>query len=63
MRINQEGLDKKSNNTSSFLQGVASLKENFNLKQHKVMLAKNSTRELRKGKNKQITSNKHTRHE
>jgi hypothetical protein len=25
----QEGLDKKSNNTSSFLQGVASLNENL----------------------------------
>jgi hypothetical protein len=29
MSIKQEGLDKKSNNTSSFLQGVASLKENL----------------------------------
>jgi hypothetical protein len=28
-RIKQEGLDKKSNNTSSFLQGVASLNENL----------------------------------
>jgi hypothetical protein len=29
MRIKQEGLDKKSNNTSSFLQGVDSLNENL----------------------------------
>jgi hypothetical protein len=29
MRIKQEGLDEKSNNTSSFLHGVASLKENL----------------------------------
>jgi hypothetical protein len=29
MRINHEGLDKKSNNTSSFLQGVALLNENL----------------------------------
>jgi hypothetical protein len=28
-RMMQEGLDKKSNNTSSFLQGVASLNENL----------------------------------
>jgi hypothetical protein len=28
-RMKQEGLDKKSNNTSSFLQGVASLNENL----------------------------------
>jgi hypothetical protein len=28
-RIKQEGLDKKRNNTSSFLQGVASLNENL----------------------------------
>jgi hypothetical protein len=32
------------------------------LKQHKIMLAKSSARELRKRENKQITSNKHTRH-
>jgi len=32
------------------------------LKQHKIILAKSSTRELRKGENKQITSNKHKRH-
>jgi hypothetical protein len=58
----QEGLDKKKINRSSFLQGVASLNENFNLKQHKIILAKSRSRELRKGENKQITSNKHTRH-
>jgi hypothetical protein len=29
MRIKQEGLDKKSNNTSSFLQGVAPLNDNL----------------------------------
>jgi hypothetical protein len=29
MRIKQGGLDKKSNDTSSFLQGVASLNENL----------------------------------
>jgi hypothetical protein len=29
------------------------------LKQHKIILAKNSARELREGDNKQITSNKH----
>jgi hypothetical protein len=34
----------------------------FNLKQHQIVLAKNSARKLRKGKNKQITSNKHMRH-
>jgi hypothetical protein len=56
----QEGLDKKSN-TSSFLQGVASL-NGFNLKQHKKILAKSSARELREGENKQITSNKHKGH-
>jgi hypothetical protein len=28
-RMKQEGLDKKGNNTSSFLQGVASLNENL----------------------------------
>jgi hypothetical protein len=28
-RMEQEGLDKKSNNTSSFLQSVASLNENL----------------------------------
>jgi hypothetical protein len=28
-RMKQEDLDKKSNNTSSFLQGVASLNENL----------------------------------
>jgi hypothetical protein len=28
-RMKQEGLDKKSNNKSSFLQGVASLNENL----------------------------------
>jgi hypothetical protein len=48
--IEQEGLDKKRNNTSSFLQGVAPLNENFNLKQHKTILAKNSARELRERK-------------
>jgi hypothetical protein len=48
--IEQEGLDKKRNNASSFLQGVASLNENFNLKQHKTILAKNSARELRERK-------------
>jgi hypothetical protein len=32
------------------------------LKQHKKILAKSSARELRKGENKQITSNKHKRH-
>jgi hypothetical protein len=58
----QEGLVKKKINTSSFLQEVASLNENFNLKQHKIMLAKSSARELRKGEDKQITSNKHKRH-
>jgi hypothetical protein len=48
----QEGLVKKKINTSSFLQEVASLNENFNLKQHKIMLAKSSARELRKGEDK-----------
>jgi hypothetical protein len=57
----QEGLDKKRRNTSSFLQGVASLNE-FNLEQHKIILAKSCARELRKGENKQITNNKHKRH-
>jgi hypothetical protein len=57
----QEGLDKKRINTSCFLQGVASLNE-FNLKQHKIILAKSSARELRKRENKQIISNKHKRH-
>jgi hypothetical protein len=32
------------------------------LKQHQIILAKSSARELRKGENKQITSNKHKRH-
>jgi hypothetical protein len=32
------------------------------LKQHKIMLAKSCARELRNRENKQITSNKHTRH-
>jgi hypothetical protein len=58
----QEGLDKKRRNTSSFLQGVASLNVNFNLKQHKIILAKSSAKELRTVENKQITSNKHKRH-
>jgi hypothetical protein len=58
----QEGLDKKRINTSSFLQGVASLNENLNLKQHQIVLAKSRARELRKRENKQITSNKHKRH-
>jgi hypothetical protein len=44
-----------SNNASSFLQGVASLNENFNLKQHKIILARNSAIELREEENKQIT--------
>jgi hypothetical protein len=52
----QGDLDKKRSNTSSFLQGVASLNVNFNLKQHKIILAKSSAKELRKGENKQITS-------
>jgi hypothetical protein len=59
-RIKQEGLDKKRNNTSSFLQGFS--KWEFNLKQHKVISTKNSARELREGEDKQITSNKHKWH-
>ena len=57
----QEGLDKKSN-TSSFLVRSCFSKCGFNLKQHKKILAKSRARELRKRENKQITSNKHTRH-
>jgi hypothetical protein len=34
----QEGLDKKSNNSNSFLQGVASLNE-INLKQQKIIFS------------------------
>jgi hypothetical protein len=49
--MKQEGLDKKSNNTSSFLQGVSS-KWEFNLKQYKIILARNSARELRDEENK-----------
>jgi hypothetical protein len=47
MRINHKGLDRKSNKTSSssLLQGVALLNENFNLKQHQIELAKSSARE------------------
>jgi hypothetical protein len=44
MRINHKGLDKKSNAASSFLQCVASLNENLNLRQHQIRLAKNSAR-------------------
>jgi hypothetical protein len=32
------------------------------LRQHKIILAKNSARELREGENKQIKSDKHKRH-
>jgi hypothetical protein len=60
--IEQEGLGRRRNNASSFLQGVASLNENFNLKQHKIILARNSARELREEENKQIKNNKHKRH-
>jgi hypothetical protein len=55
----QEGLDKKRSNTSSFLARSCFSKCEFNLKQHKIILAKSSAKELRKGENKQITSNKH----
>jgi hypothetical protein len=37
MIIKQEGLDEKSNNSSPFLWSVASLNENFNLKQHQMI--------------------------
>jgi hypothetical protein len=55
----QEGLIEKRNDTCPFLRGVASIHENFNLRQHKVISIKNSARELREGEDKQITSNKH----
>jgi hypothetical protein len=58
----QEGLDKKRSNTSSFLQGVASLNVNLTWSDTKIILAKSCARELRRGENKQITSNKHRRH-
>jgi hypothetical protein len=58
----QEGLDKKRSNTSSFLARSCFSKCEFNLKQHKIILAKSSAKEHRKGENKQITSNKHKRH-
>ena len=57
--IEQEGLGRRRNNASFFLQGVASLNENFNLKQHKTISTTNSARELREGEDKQITNNKH----
>jgi hypothetical protein len=60
--IEQEYLIKKGNNTSYFLQGVASIYENLNIKKHKVISTKNRARELREGEDKQITSNKHKRH-
>jgi hypothetical protein len=44
--MKQEGLDKKSNNTRSFLQTVASLNENLTWSNTK-KLARNSARELR----------------
>jgi hypothetical protein len=43
----QEGLVKKKINTSSFLQGVASLNENLTWSNTKIKLAKSSARELR----------------
>jgi hypothetical protein len=58
----QEDLDKKRSNTSSFLTRSCFSKCEFNLKQHKIILAKSSAKELRKGENKQITSNKHKRY-
>jgi hypothetical protein len=48
-RIMQEGLDKKRNNTSSFLQGVASIYENLTRNNTKAISTKNSARELREG--------------
>ena len=56
MIIKQESLDEKSTNSSSFLRSVASLKWDFNLKQHQMIWAKNSARELRVRESKQITS-------
>jgi hypothetical protein len=44
MRIKQRGLNKKSNDTSSFLHCVASLYENLTLKKHQIVWAKNSAR-------------------
>jgi hypothetical protein len=58
----QEGLDKKRRKHKFFLAKSCFSKCEFNLKQHKIILAKSSARELRKGENKQITSNKHKRH-
>jgi hypothetical protein len=48
----QEGLDKKRSNTSSFLARSCFSKYEFNLKQHKIILAKSSAKERRKGENK-----------
>jgi hypothetical protein len=59
-RVKQEGLDKKSNNINSFLQGVAFVNENLTWS-NKIILARNSSRELREGETKQITS-KNTRY-
>ena len=44
MRTNQEGLDKKSNITSSFLAKCCFTKWEFNLKQHQIVLAENIAR-------------------
>jgi hypothetical protein len=57
--MKQEGIDKKRKIESSFLQGVASIYENLTQSNTKAILTKNSVRELRKGEDKQITSNKH----
>ena len=45
-----------------FLAKCCFTKWEFNLKQHQMILTKNSARKLRGRENKQITSNKHTRH-
>jgi hypothetical protein len=58
----QEALEEKSTRSSSFLQRVASLNGNFNLKQHQMILANNGARKLRAKEIKQITSNKHNGH-
>jgi hypothetical protein len=56
------GLRKEEDKHKFFLARSCFFKWEFNLKQHKIILAKSSARELRMRENKQFTSNKHKRH-
>jgi hypothetical protein len=60
---NARGLRQEEEKHKFFLARSCFSKCEFNLKQHKIILAMSRARELRKGENKQITSNKHKRHE